>query len=222
MRKLFIFLMCVLIINIFACTSYIKPQKTEINSDLLEELSRDLAEINLMVENARKEYPEELLTAKVIEPWNKSKGAKFSVVTASKLKRFDVIAKSKIEVPTAKGLEAAVVLKYLPKGATGNYKALYVAGREEMFNVVLGAASKETVTDDFVIRIYDPGLAYRQEAVDAIKQYISITSRLEKTANKILQRLTELKNKYLNSPVYIEGFNISFPLISVEIQFKFK
>jgi len=196
---------------------YKKPQKVEIKDSLLSSLSRDLAEIDIIIENARKEFKEELMMVKVLEPWSESPGIKFSKVTASTKEVFDVMAKSRIEVPMRKGFAIADVLKL----KAGKSKFIGVA-RPEMFGTVLAATSKEFMVEGYPIKFYDPKLAWDPKASKAIIQYVSLMARLEKKAREILEKLADLKKKYMNSPIYIEGFTISFPVLSVDIQFKFK
>jgi len=216
-----LFKICILI-SIFAlsysCAAHKKPQKLEIKNDLLISLSRDLAEINIMVENARNEFKSELLAVKVLKPWTYSPGEKFAKITPSKTNIFDLIAKSIIEVPTAKGYSIAEILK-LKKGKD-KFIAVVTPGMKDTTYMVV--APKATIVEGYPIKIYDPELAWDQKASKAITQYVSLTRRLEKKARQILEKLTELKKKYMDSLIYIEGFTISFPVLSVEIQFKFK
>jgi hypothetical protein len=216
-----LFKICILIFFFalsYSCASHRKHQKAEIENDLLISLSRDLAEIDIMVENARNEFKSELLSVKVLKPWKDSPGEKFAKITASKTTIFDLIAKSKIEVPTAKGFAIAEVLKL----KTGKNKFIAVVTPEMKDTPYMAAAPKTTIVEGYPIKIYDPALAWDQKASKAITQYVSLTRRLEKKARQILDKLTELKKKYMDSLIYIEGFTISFPVLSVEIQFKFK
>ena len=213
----FFILICIVALS-YSCAAHKKPQKLEIKNDLLISLSRDLAEIDIMVENARNEFKSELLSVKVLNPWKDSPGEKFAKITPSKTNIFELIAKSKIEVPTAKGYSIAEILK-LKKG-----KDKFIAVvTPEMKNIpYMAVAPKATIVEGYPIKIYDPALAWDQKASKAITQYVSLTRRLEKKAKQILEKLTELKRKYIDSLIYIEGFTISFPVLSVEIQFKFK
>ena len=160
---------------------------------------------------------EELMMVKVLEPWSESPGIKFSKVTASTKEVFDVMAKSKIEIPMLKGYAIADVLKL----KAGKSKFIGVAS-PEMFGTALAATSKESMVEGYPIKFFDPKLEKDPKASKAIIQYVSLTARLEKKAREILKKLAELKNKYMNSPIYIEGFTISLPILSVDIQFKFK
>ncbi len=215
------FKICVLIC-VFAlshsCASHKKPQKVEIENDVLVSLSRDLAEIDIMVENARNEFKGELLSVKVLKPWKDSAGEKFARVTASKTELFDIIAKSKIQVPTAKGFGMAELLKL----KTGKSKFIAVVTPEMQDTPYMAATPKAAIVEGYPIKIYDLKLAWDPIASKAITQYVSLTGRLEKKAKQILDKLAELKKKYMDSSIYIEGFTISFPMLSVEIQFKFK
>jgi len=69
---------------------------------------------------------------------------------------------------------------------------------------------------------YDAEIAKDPDAVKAIGEYLSMTSRMEKAADTILKKLMELHNKYKTTQIQIESFNVNFPLISIDIQFKFK
>jgi hypothetical protein len=98
-------------IVMFGCVHLSKPAELEISDDLLENLSKDLAEINLMVESAGGKYKVGDLKAKVIEPWSSAVGKKFAISTASGREEFPVLAVSKIEVPTSGGYTTAMLMK---------------------------------------------------------------------------------------------------------------
>lgn len=216
MKRLMICLLCIFVLTV-SCTKYIKPQETEISDNLLDDLSSDLAEINVMVENANKEYKEELTMVKVLEPWTKRPGGKFSISTATRKEVYDVLAKSTIKAPTVKGYTVVEIFKL--KGRKEEF--IGVTGPETFGDMQL-SASKVSRAGGYPIKFYDSALAYDQKAYEAITKYVSFTSRLERTAKKILKKLAEFKKKYMESPIYIEGFTIHLPVISIDIQFKFK
>jgi hypothetical protein len=58
--------------------------------------------------------------------------------------------------------------------------------------------------------------------VKAIKEYLTMTSRMEKAANTILKKLMELHGKYQTTQIQIDSYHVHLPVISVDIQFKFK
>ena len=219
MKKLVFLFLCIFAFTV-SCVHYGKPQKAEIGDTLLEELSRDLAEINIMVENARKEYEKEELAVKVVEPWTKSHGLKFRIVTPSKQEISEVIAKSKVEIPLATGFETAEIFK--AKGITGIQGKFIGVVTPEILGTIQASATKEFVIGGYPVKFYDAKLASDEKAIEAVMQYISFTSRIEKTADRILEKLVEIKLKYEKSPIYIDGFTIHLPLISVDVQFKFK
>lgn len=203
------------------CTQHIMPGGMQISDSLLEDLSKDLAEINLMVEHARSEYEEELkeevMQVKVIEPWTKVSGLKFSIASPSERKVYDVLAKSTIKAPAAKGYKVADIMKV--KSEEGVFMA--VVGPEMRRNVWAGA-SKQTTAGSYSVKFYVPALAHDSKSFEAVREYVSLTSKLEATARKILEKLTKIKEGYKNSPIYVEGFTIELPFISVNIQFKFR
>ena len=216
MKKYVTCLLCVLVLTV-GCTKYIKSEKTRISDSLLKALSRDLAEINTMVENAREESKEEVMLVKVLKPWTASPGVKYKIATASGEKVFDVMAKSRIEAPTVKGYAIAELLKL--RGPKEEFIGVASPG---IYGTIQAAAPRESLAGGYPIKFYDPALAHDAKSFEAIRQYVSLTSTLEKTAEKILKKLAELKEKYLESPIVIEGFTIHLPLISIEIQFKFR
>jgi hypothetical protein len=205
----------------FGCTQYIMPGGMQISDSLLEDLSEDLAEINLMIEHARSEYEKELkeeaVQVQVIEPWSRVSGLKFAITSPSERNLYDVLAKSKIRAPLAKGYEVADVMKL--KGKEGVFMA--VVNPEMLANVWAGP-SKQTTAGSYAVKFYAPALAYDSKSFEAVRKYVSLTSKLEEVARKILEKLTEIKEAYRNSPIYIEGFSIQLPMISVNIQFKFR
>jgi hypothetical protein len=216
-KKLLVLLLCFFSLNV-SCFRQIKPPEVqEISDELLENLSKDLAEIQIMVENAQGKYKQEEMQVKVIEPWTESFGLKLGLQTPSGRKEFDVIRKSKIQVPMLKGWATADVFK-LAEG-----KSRFIAvGRSDFWGKMVMSVPKESMVAGHQVKFYDPQLGADQKSVDAVTKYVSLTYKLEDTARKILEKLKDLQKKYKESPIYIEGFNIQFPLISVTVLFKFK
>lgn len=222
MKKLLVLFLSVLMLNV-GCIRHIKSTEVqEINDELLDNLSKDLAEIHIMVENAQEKYKKEELAVKIVEPWTESLGLEFAYTTTSGREVFDVIAKSKVEVPTKDDWMTVAIFKLAGKKNKfiGVWKADY--WEKSKWERMMMSLTKESVAGGQQIRFYDPQLGADPISVEAIKQYVSFTSRLEDTARKILDKLKDLQKKYEGSPIYIEGFSIQFPLISVTVQFKFR
>jgi len=216
-KQVMLSLLLAFLIMIMGCSHILRTTKSEISDDLLERLSRDLAEIDLMVEKARNEYKPEALTARVIETWSEPLVPKFVVRTPSRREEFKVLAESKIAVPSSRGYMLTTLLKL--KGEKEKFIGVV---KPEAMGIPLSAVGEETKAGDYSVRFYDSTLAHDKVSYDAIKQYVSVTSVLEKVAKEILDKLAEVKKKYENSSIYIEGFTIELPIISVQIQFRFK
>ena len=220
MKKLLIFLLGFFALMV-GCAHYTELQKTEVSNSLIKELSRDLAEFNIIVKNARKEFEKEQAEVNVIEAWTATPGLKFEITTPSEKKVFDVIAKSKIDVPLEKGFATAEVFK--AKSAKGMFigvgspKALGV----DPFRTFQVGVTKQAIVGGYPVKFYDAALAKDPKSFNAIKKYVSFTSKLEKVAKEIMDRLVLLKKKYEKTPVYVDGFSVGFPF-GVQIQFKLK
>jgi hypothetical protein len=216
-KQLMFSLLLTFLIILTGCSHTFTTTKSEISDYFLERLSRDLAEIDLMVEKARNEYKPEGLTARVIETWSEPLVPKFIVGTPSGREEYRVLARSKIAVPSSRGYMLTTLLKL--KGEKEKFIGVV---KPEAVGAPLSAVGGETKAGDYSVRFYDWALAHDKASYDAIKQYVSITSVLEKVAKEILDKLADVKKKYENSPIYIEGFTIELPIISVQIQFRFK
>lgn len=202
------------------CIHYAKDtqlQKTEISDTLLADLSRDLAEVNFLIENAKQEYKPEQMSVKVIEPWTHPSKEKFAISTPSGREEFAVKEKSKIAVPTQEGMKTTDVFKLM--GKEGGFIGVI---RPESVGVFTMAATKKLEVEGRPIIFYDPLIGTDQKAIEAISQYVSLTDKIEDASKRILEKLAYLKKKYEEMPIYIEGFSLHLPAISVTIQFKFK
>ena len=219
MKNSCIVCLCILILTV-GCAHYGKPPKVAISDQLIEKLSLQLAEINLMVENVREEHREEMpKMVKVIEPWTATPGVKFRVQTPSEREEFNVAAMSKVRVPKAGGFATAEIFKTL--GEKEKFIGVISPVHEPLGTFVAHTAKKLEV-GDYSVKFYDATLVDDPISFEAIKQYVLFTSKLEEATKKILEKLRELKKEYEKLPIFIEGFSIQLPVITVQIHFKFK
>lgn len=180
-KKLAIFIFCTNML-LLGCIPFTKTTKVqEIDNKFLEDLSKDLAEIHIMVENVSEEYKKEEMLVKVIEPWTESPGLKFVMQTPSGREEFDVIEKSKLRVPTIRGWAITDVFKVMRGKDT--FIGVAEAGA---FGKFMLSIAKESPADGYKIKFYDPQLGTDPKSVAAITQYVSLTYKLEETTKKIL------------------------------------
>jgi len=184
---------------------------------LIENLARDLSEINLIVENARKEYGKEALTFTIMDAWSLAKQKQVQMIGLSKAKIFNVVQKSTIEVPTQDGAMVIDVSKI--QESKNTFIGIARPGRVVAFDE---PAQQLAVAGDYPIKLFDPALDLDAKAIEALIQYVTLTSRFEKTAKIILKKIFEIQEKYWDSGVSIERFDIGLPMISLDISFKLR
>ena len=205
-----------LVISSCASTQPNVEQYSEISEESLERLAMDLVVINTMAEDARRQYEKEILLAKVVEPWTETTEQPRFFSWPSGTKKWEVMTQSKIEVPWQDGLSTVDIVKYVGDGET-----LFGVAREIM--EPQAGWIPESKVEGQKVKWFDVELSEDPISYKAILEYIAVSSSLQKATDKILKKLTEMKNTYENSPIYIEGFDIHFPLlIQVSIHFKFK
>ena len=207
----------IILIILWGCAQAVRPSKTDLRDRLLDNLARDLAEIHLMVESARTKYQSEIMSFRVLESWTLFPDTEIRKVTPSKARIYNVLQKSAVEVSTLNGPNVVHVLKI--QGEEGVFIGIEKPGRVGTYH--MGVFSEEHF-GGYLVRFYDAEIAKDPDAVKAIGEYLSMTSRMEKAANTILKKLMELHNKYKTTQIQIESFHVNFPMISIDIQFKFK
>lgn len=214
MKRFMVGLFCVLMIT-GGCAGNMTQIFPNTKENLIENLSRDLSEVNLIVENARKEYKQETLKFRIIDAWSLAKEKQVQMIGSSQAKIYNVVQKSTIEIQTTEDIIVDV-----SKIQEGNEKSIGVVrtGRIVAFNE---PAQLLAETGGYPIKLYDPALDLDDKAIEAITQYVMLTSKFEKTASIILKKVIEIQEKYKDSTVSIEQFSIHFPQVSIDIQFRF-
>ena len=207
----------VILTILWGCAQAIRPGKTDLRDRLLNNMARDLAEIHLMVESARTQYQSEILSFRVLESWTLFPDTEIRKVTPSTAKIYNVLQKSAVEVSTLNGPKVVHVLKI--QGEEGVFIGIEKPGRVGSYH--MGVFSEEHF-GGYLVRFYDAEIAKDPDAVKAIGEYLTMTSRMEKAAYTILRKLMELNDKYKTTQLQIESFHVNFPLISIDVQFKFK
>ena len=216
MKQLIIGVFCMLIITV-GCTGNMTQVSPDPKESLIENLSRDLSEINLIVENARKEYKQETLKFRITDAWSLAKEKQVRMIGLSPAKIYNVVQKSTIEIQTPED----IIIVDISKIQLGDEKSIGVArpGRVVAFDE---PAQLLAEAGGYPIKLYDPTLKLDDKAIEAITQYVTLTSKFEKTASIILKKVLEIQEKYRDSSVSIEKFSIHFPQVSIDIQFKFR
>ena len=206
-----------MLIVFWGCAQTIRPSKTDLRDRLLDNFSRDLAEIHLMVESARAKYQTEVMSFRVMESWTLFPDKEIRKINPSQAKIYNVLQKSAVEILTENGLDVVHILKI--QGEEGIFIGIEKPGRVGAYH--LGVFFEERF-ESHLVRIYDAKIAKDPTALKAVKEYLSMTSRMEKAANTILKKLMELHDKYKTTQIQIDGFHVHLPVISVDIQFRFK
>ena len=208
---------CVLSLFILTigCTPDVNLKPTDPKKQLLDNLSTDLAEINLIVENARREYDIEPLSIRILDAWSLAKEKQLQKIGLSQGKIYTVLQKSVIEIPTLKTPVVVEVSKI--QGEGGKF---FGVSSPDSLGVFYAEAPVLAETGGYSIRLYDPSLELNSEAIEAIKDYVTLTSRFEKTAKILFKKMLEVQEKYRDAPVSIERFDIHLPMIAIDIQFK--
>ena len=216
MKRLTIGVLCMFLITI-GCAGNMAQMSPNPKEDLVENLSRDLSEINLIVENARKEYKQETLKFRIIDAWSLAKEKQVQMIGRSQAKIYNVIQKSTIEIKTPDD----IIIVDVSKIQEGNEMSIGVVrpGRIVAFDE---PAQPLADAGGYSIKLYDPTLELDGKAIEAITQYVVLTSKFEKTASIILKKVLEIQEKYKDSSVSIERFSIHFPQVAIDIHFKFR
>jgi len=206
-----------LLILTMGCASGVNLNPDDPKQNLLDNLSSDIAEINLIAENASKEFQTEALEFRILDAWSLAKEKQFQKIGGSQAQIITVLQTSVIEIPT---LKASVVVEI----------SKIQAGKDKLFGVARPQSEGEFYTrgpllaeaGGYPIRIYDPSLHLDKEAVEAIKRYVMLTARFEKTAKIIFKKMLEIQEKYRDAAVSIESFDIHLPSIAIDIHFRVK
>jgi len=216
MTRLFIGVFCMLMITV-GCAGNMTQMSPNPKHDLVENMSRDLSEINLIVENAREEYQNETLKFRIIDAWSLAKEKQVQMIGRSQAKIYNVIQKSTIEIKTPDD----IIIVDISKIQEGNEISIGVVrpGRMVAFDE---PALPLAEAGGYSIKLYDPTLNLDGIAIEAITQYVTLTSKFEKTAGIILKKVLEIQEKYKDSSVAIERFSIHFPQVAIDIHFKFR
>ena len=210
-------LQCCLCIFLFilGCTADTNLKPVDPKEHLLGNLSGDLAEINLIVENARKEYKTDTLNIRILDAWSLAKEKQFQKVGLSQAKVITVLQKSIIEIPT---LNSTVVVEASKiQGEEGKFIGV---ARPESLGVFYTEAPLLGEAGGYQIKLLDPLLELDSKAIEAVKAYVTKSARFEKTAKIIFKKMMEFQEKYRDAAVSIERFSIHLPLIALDIQFK--
>jgi hypothetical protein len=199
------------------CTNDVNLKTSDPRQHLLDNLSSDLSEINLIAENARKESRTEAMEIRILDAWSLAKEKQFQKIGGSQAKIITVLQTSVIEIPTLK--ESVVVEISKIQGSNGKF---FGVGRPQSKGEFYTQAPLLAEVGGYEIRLYDATLDLDDEAVEAIKRYVLLTARFEKTAKIIFKKMLEIQEKYKDSAMTIESFSIQLPSISIDIHFKIK
>jgi hypothetical protein len=206
-----------LLLFLVGCSNGYNLTKEDPKQHLLDNLSTDLAEINLIAENARREFQTESFDFRILDAWSLAKETKIQKLSMSQAKVITVIQTSIIEIRTSNPPLVVEVLK-----VQGEEQRSFGVARPNKVGVFYREGTLLAEAGGYPIRLYDSTLELDPKAVEAIRQYVRLTARVEKTAKIIFNKMLELQEKYRDSKVSIESFRIHLPSISLDLQFKIK
>ncbi len=215
--KHFMRLLFILLIFAGGCTTDVNLKPSDPRQHLLDNLSSDIAEINLIAENASKEFEAEPFEMKILDAWSLAKEKQFQKVSGSQAQVITVLQTSIVEIPTSK--EPVVV--EISKIQEGENKLFGVA-RPQSEGEFYTQAPLLAEAGGYSIRLYDPYLNLDKEAIEAIVRYVKMTARFEQTAKILFKKMLEVQEKYKDADVSVESFDIHLPSISVDVHFRFK
>lgn len=199
------------------CTTPGDLKPNDPRQHLLDNLSGDIAEINLIAENARKEFTSEPLEMRILDAWSLAKEKQFQKIGDSQAQIITVLQTSVVEIPT---LKESLVLE-ISKIQKGEEKLFGVA-RPQSEGAFYTPAPLLAESGGYSIRLYDPSLDLDKEVIDAIKRYVLLTARYEQTVKIIFKKMLEVQEKYRDAAVSIDSFNIHLPSISIDIHFRIR
>lgn len=206
-----------LLILVVGCTTDVNVKTGDPRQHLLDNLSSDIAEINLIAENASKEFEAEPFEIRILDAWSLAKEKQFQKIGGGQAQIITVLQTSVIEIPT---LKETIVIE-ISKIQEGEDKLFGVA-RPQSGGAFYTQAPLLAEVGGYSIRLYDPSLDLDQEAIEAIKRYVMLTARFEQTAKIIFKKMLEVQEKYRDAAVSIESFDIHLPSIAIDIHFRIK
>ncbi len=206
-----------LLILLGGCTTDVNVKTSDPRQHLLDNLSSDIAEINLIAENASREFEAEPLDIRILDAWSLAKEKQFQKIGSGQAQIITVLQTSVIEIPT---LKESVVVE-ISKIQEGEGKLFGVASPQSE-GAFYTQAPLLAEAGGYSIRLYDPSLDLDKEAIEAIKRYVILTARFEQTAKIIFKKMLEVQEKYRDAAVSIESFDIHLPSIAIDIHFRIK
>ena len=155
MKQLIFCSLCLLFLTT-GCATGVNLKATDPKEKLLENLSGDLAEINLIVENARKDYRADALNIRILDAWSLAKEKQLQKIGLSQAKIITVLQKSTIEIPTAKAKVVIEVSKI--QGEEGKFIGV---ARPDSLGVFYTEAPLLGEAGGYPIKLFDPSLELR-------------------------------------------------------------
>ena len=173
--KLKILWLPMILAALWGCAQTVSPRKSDLRDRLLDNLSRDLAEVHLMVESARAQYQSEAVSFRVLASWTLFPDKEIRKVTPSKAKIYNVLQKSVLEISTSTDPSVVHVLKI--QGEEGVFMGIEKPERIGSYHM---GGFREDRMSGYLVRFYDSEMAKDPDAVKAIEEYLSMTSRMER------------------------------------------
>jgi hypothetical protein len=213
-------------IMIFGCATVSDKSKPEIDENVLESFSKDLADLNLMVKMAGEETKNIPKNVEIIKPWTSMTGMKFGKISPGQKEIYEALAGATIKVPTSTGptLAEIVKLKKDDKSIVGVFDPKDIKSQGEMGDWqawVAAGPAPEYAAGGYPIRFFNPKLASNASLIEAVKDVVEFLVKTERWTKTITAQIIEFKEKYADFGIKVEGFSVAGPIFNVEIQFKF-
>jgi hypothetical protein len=220
MNKTVIMLLSFLVIG---CAAVQQPlTKTEISDEVWEEISTDLAKLQAMVMsmNESLENKKSQLTVQV-KSYEYPKDKYFAFKTVSGTLKYPIEKKIAASIPTKGGKIDGVLVKTLKTGA----KPLWIVQEKEPSPYSSGGmASLYSYKGKEEYPVYAASTVFQTDpAFSAIHEFVSFEERIDKAYKEVTKWIKFVKEKYEDSPVYIDSFNVHIGIpFSIDIHFKIR
>ena len=219
-------LVILIIIFIFTAGASIQktPSKTEIPDELWDELTRDLAQIQVLVDSTNQYLEHERKMLKVrAEPWTKPSDEFLKLHPIYNTSSFAVARITKAKIPTVAASE--VIAKIIKLKECENKEACYFIESHEtdLSRRRSSLRPMQLITDEKILaKAFGFDIA---EEIDkeAVLSFLNYDKTIEDAYGKISNAIKNIQSKYKESLIYIEGFEVRLGIpFWVEVDFRFK
>ena len=199
------------------------PSTIEISDELWDELTRDLARIQVLVDSTNQYLERERKTLKIkAEPWTKPSDEFLALHPIYNTSSFAVERITKAKIPT---VAASEVIAKIIKLKKCDYKeaCYFIEPYEADLSRQSSLGSMESITDkEIYAKAFGFDIANKVDK-KAVLSFLNYDKMIEDGYWKISNAIRDIQKKYKGSPIYIEGFKVHLGIpFWVEVVFKFR